>query len=618
VRPRRRIFRRYAAYFVTLVSGAMLLSGASTIYSSYHDREADILQRLQEKAVAAGRRIDRYVNDIVTQVNHHLRWVDWPYYPGGLSVTRLECILLLRQVPAVTDVQLLDADGKELLLVSRVLPDRQRSGKDFSHRPAFLQARSAGSWFGPVYFRRETEPYMTLAIASGEGTQATVTLVELNLKFMWDIVSGTRVGRQGYAYIVDNRGYLVAHPDTSLVLRKTNLARLRQVATALASSRPQADRPQAHTAPAAMEATNLDGEPVLSAHASTVPDGWVVFVEQPEREAYDRAYANLRRTGLLLLLGLLLALPAAILPARRMSKPIRALQLGAAEIAEHNLSHRIHIRTGDELEALADEFNRMAARLEAHHKDLETQVEARTRQLAAANRQLETANRHKSEFLANMSHELRTPLNSILGFSEVLKMRLFGELNPKQAEYIEDIHASGRHLLALINEILDLAKIEAGRMELEPSRFDVAETLGETLVLMRETAAKQGIGLHLEAGPELGEIRADRRKLKQILLNLLSNALKFTPAGGQVRIIAHSTEAGLEVTCADTGVGIPIEQQAAVFEEFKQVPGGSKVEGTGLGLALTKRLVTLHGGTIRVRSRPGKGTAFTFTIPRRP
>jgi signal transduction histidine kinase len=239
------------------------------------------------------------------------------------------------------------------------------------------------------------------------------------------------------------------------------------------------------------------------------------------------------------------------------------------------------------------------------------------REIEEKGRQLEIASRHKSEFLANMSHELRTPLNAIIGFSEVLGERLFGEMNDKQSEYVADITESGRHLLLLINDILDLSKIEAGRMELEPSDFDVPTALQNAMTLVRERAQRHGIALSLQIDPAVRELRADERKFKQILVNLLSNAVKFTPDGGRVALHARSVESGLEVSVSDTGIGIAPEDQEKVFEEFRQVGGDykTKQEGTGLGLALARRFVELHGGVIGVQSELGKGATFTFTIP---
>jgi signal transduction histidine kinase len=232
-------------------------------------------------------------------------------------------------------------------------------------------------------------------------------------------------------------------------------------------------------------------------------------------------------------------------------------------------------------------------------------------------RQLEVANKHKSEFLANMSHELRTPLNAIIGFSEVLIERLFGEMNAKQEDYLKDIHSSGKHLLSLINDILDLSKVEAGRMELELSEFHLPAALQNAMTLVRERAHNHGIKLALKVAPSLGEIRADERKVKQIVLNLLSNAVKFTPDGGRVDVNARMNGEAVEIAVKDTGVGIAPKDQEAVFEEFRQVGRDytNKQEGTGLGLALTRRFVELHGGKISLQSKPGKGSTFTFTLP---
>jgi len=239
------------------------------------------------------------------------------------------------------------------------------------------------------------------------------------------------------------------------------------------------------------------------------------------------------------------------------------------------------------------------------------------REIADKGKQLEIASRHKSDFLANMSHELRTPLNAIIGFSEVLIERMFGELNEKQADYMKDIHESGRHLLSLINDILDLSKIEAGRMDLDIAAFDLPSSLANAMTLVRERAQRSGIALGLEVDPSLGEFRADERKVKQILLNLLSNAVKFTPEGGRVAVTATRQGGAVQIAVKDSGIGIAPEDHAAVFEEFKQVGSDytRKAEGTGLGLALTRRFVELHGGEIRLESQPGKGSTFTFTLP---
>jgi PAS domain S-box-containing protein len=273
------------------------------------------------------------------------------------------------------------------------------------------------------------------------------------------------------------------------------------------------------------------------------------------------------------------------------------------------------------------------ARLYAEGRAREDEVAARNRELTVALEQnarllhelerksaeLEVAGRHKSEFLANMSHELRTPLNAIIGFSEVLLEEMFGRLNDKQRDYLGDVCASGRHLLSLINDILDLSKIEAGRMALDVVEFDLPADIDSALTFVRERAGRKGVTLQAVVDGRVDTVWADERKIKQVLLNLLSNAIKFTPEGGRVEIQAVPAEAAVEVSVRDTGIGIAAEDQAAVFEEFRQVgAGAARQEGTGLGLALCRKFVELHGGRISVSSEVGIGSTFTFTIPVRP
>jgi signal transduction histidine kinase len=316
--------------------------------------------------------------------------------------------------------------------------------------------------------------------------------------------------------------------------------------------------------------------------------------------AYTRS-----RTLLLALAGgsVLLALTLGYAMSWSLIEPVRLMDERCAEIAAGQFERRIEVCNRDELGALATDLNRMSA------------------ELGRLMREVEDANRNKSAFLANMSHELRTPLNAVIGFSEVLIERMFGEVNDKQLEYLRDIHSSGQHLLTLINDILDLSKIEAGRMELELASFDMAELLEHSLVLVRERAQHQGLTLQLQLAPEVGEWVADQRKVKQVLLNLLSNAVKFTPAGGRVTLGARPVQDGrvMEVAVSDTGVGIAPDQHELVFEEFRQAKGDHlrKAEGSGLGLALARRFVELHGGTIRLASCPGVGSTFTFTLPQR-
>jgi len=1116
-----RLFRKYLLLILTLVSGALLASGAISVYFSYQEQKTALGNLQQEKAIAAASRIEQYIR----QIEQQLAYAALPQLDASdVELRRIEFLKLLRQVPEVTDITQLDATGHEQVAVSRLGMDVMSSGKDRSQEPAFRGAKRGQPWIGPVYFRKETEPYMTIAVRSGSDS-GPVTIAEVNLKFIWDVVSRIKIGDKGKASVVDRNGFLVADPDIGLVLRKTNLSELPHVKAATSTQ---------GFGDSAMLSRDPNGTPVLVSVAPIESLNWKVFVEQPVSEVYAKLNASILRTGLLLLAGLVISALGALALARGMVRPIRTLSEGAQRIGEGDLDQKIDVRTGDELEALADRFNRMSGQLKESYAGLERKVEERTRELqnsleqqtaiseilrvisssptdvqpvldavaeraahlcdaptarvllidgdvlrpmaeystdnalpsigptllkktsvsgraaldrvtihlpdivplfdtefpdaresatrqgirtilgvplvreggaygaillwrgeprpfapdqialvetfarqaaiaidnvrlfnetkealakqtaiseilqvisssptnvqpvldaiadraaqlcdasaasiwltegdtlrhlaskgpsaepansvdalpinrdsmsgrallecrtihvrdmlaesseypmsaeiaqrsghrtllvmpllregqpfgtillrrqevrpfsdqeiallrtfgdqaaialenvrlfnetkealdqqrasgevlaAISNsiadtspvfdkilvscerlfagklvgitlvgedgrihlgayhgpkreafekifptsvdeetgggaaivrrtilhfpdvengigvpvgvvrgcrtldiraaifapmlwegrgigaifvgrenvgpfsdkdiallrtfadqaviaiqnarlfreiqdksRELEVANKHKSAFLASMSHELRTPLNAIIGFSEVLLARLFGELNVKQDDYLKDIHSSGRHLLNLINDVLDLSKVEAGRMELEVSQFDLPAALADAMTLIRERATKHGIALGLDVAPAIATVSGDERKFKQILLNLLSNAVKFTPDGGYIDVSAAREETGIVIAVKDTGIGIASADQEAVFEEFRQVGGDytSKQEGTGLGLALTRRFVELHGGRIWVESVPGKGSTFFFTLPDRP
>ena len=960
---RGRLFSKYATLIIALVGGVLLVSGAVGLYFSYGETRAQLVALQFEKAQGAATRIEQYVLDI----EHQLSWTALPRVDSSgdpMEQRRIEYLKLLRQAPAITEVTWIDGAGREQLRVSRLSMDTIGAGPDLSNDPKFSGARGGKTRYGEVYFRKGTEPYMTISRPAGPG--GGVTAAEVNLKFVWDVVSRIKIGKAGLAYVVDAGGTLIAHPDISLVLKKSDLSALPQVA---ARTRQQDGEPPT--------ARDLNGDEVLAAHALIPTLDWTVFVESPRAEAYAPLYASLLRTGLLLLAGLLVATAASFYLAGALVRPIRALQEGAAQIGSGELEHRIDVKTGDELEGLAEQFNKMGADLKESYAGLERNVEARTAELREAldrqtatseilrvisespadvqpvldavsqragllchaqgsrvwlpdgevlramtgytlpgavevgrgetlplrrtsviahaflerrivhvddvaalidteypdsgpiqrrhgfrtvlavpmlregvavgaigllrrdvkpfsaseidlvqtfadqaviaienvrlfneiqealeqqtataevvkmlsrsvfqlqpvlealienacrvcrarkglvligdgdeyrlavnhgatldeikvmlrmylsaagggsdgstrflmsgddfkqgtvvgrmvlseqvvherdmqrspidaprdmalrtmlgvpllfeqrpigvvamwrdevmpfsvreielvktfadqaviaiqnarlfdeiqakSHELERANRHKSEFLANMSHELRTPLNAIIGFSEVLAEQMFGDVNAKQLEYLQDIHSSGHHLLTLINDILDLSKIEAGRMELDLSRVNLPMLLDNTTTLVRERALRQGLTLTLEIDDAVGDWVVDQRKLKQVVINLLSNAVKFTPSGGRVTLRARSLDRAVEIAVCDTGVGIAADQQALVFEEFRQAGGDylRKTEGTGLGLALAKRFVELHGGTMRLDSVVGQGSTFAFILPER-
>jgi signal transduction histidine kinase len=606
--PRRAgLFLKYFAFIGLLVSVGLAASGAIGLYFSYQESRESLVQLQREKALTAAVRIEQFLAEVQSQ----LSWTTLPMVTATdpMEHRHLEYVKLLRQSPPITDVSYLDARGHEQLNISRLTMDTVGSNIDYSREPRFVEARKGKTWFGPVYFRKDTEPFITISIPEAPDRPG-VTVVEVNLKFIWDVVSRIHIGQKGVAYVVDDKGFLVAHPDISLVLRKVNLSNLPQVeSSASAANDLDWQAPE--------NARNVDGVPVLSAFARVESTGWRVFVEEPASEVFAPLYGAILRTVFLLLAGMAISVAASLVLARRMVNPVRALQRGAEQIGAGDLSSRIEVRTGDELEDLASRFNTMTAQLQESYKDLEKKVEDRTVELREATRQLELANKHKSEFLANMSHELRTPLNAIIGFSEVMLSGMVGPMPDKQKEFTGDIRDSGKHLLGLINDILDLSKIEAGRMELDVSRFDLHAAVDSAMTLVRGRAERHSIRLDSEVAPDVGEYEGDERKFKQIMLNLLTNAVKFTPEGGTVTVNVARNGHDYLFSVKDTGVGIAPEDHEKIFEEFRQVGSDyeRKAEGTGLGLTLTRKLVELHGGRIRVESAVGKGSVFMFNLP---
>jgi signal transduction histidine kinase len=366
---------KFALAFVGLVSLLLIAGGAINMWLSYDEAKRAAVRVQQEKAIGAAERIDRFVAEIEQQIGWttHAQWS-----AGSLDQRRYDFVRLLRQVPAITELAEIDGKGKEQLKVSRLAMDVVASGSDYSSDPRFAKAVADKVWFSPVYFRKESEPYMTIA-AAHVGRTPGVTVAEVNLKFIWDVVSAIKIGTAGYAYVVDGHGRLIAHPDISLVLRDSDLSRLSQVADALVAR--QRGEPPASSVSAA---GGPEGGSVLSAYAVIPRLDWLVFVELPLGEAMAPVYASLLQTGALLTVGLLLAAIAGTVLARRMTVPIRRLQAGAERLGSGALDHRIEIRTGDEIEVLADRFNRMAGQLQESYANLESRVEARTRDLAEA------------------------------------------------------------------------------------------------------------------------------------------------------------------------------------------------------------------------------------------
>jgi signal transduction histidine kinase len=775
-RARGRLFRKYVGLFLAVVCVALLTNGLSEIWFSYQEHKVSLIRIQREQAEAAAAKISQFIKEIESQVG----WTtQLPWSAGTIDQRRFDGLRLLRQVPAITELSQLDATGREQLRVSRLAMDVVASKADFSKDPKFAEAVAHKVYYGPVYFRRESEPYMTLAL-TGTRRDAGVSVAEVNLKLIWDVISQIKVGARGQAYLVDAQGRLIAHPDISLVLRNTDLSRLAQVQAARAAGSGEA-------AEQLQEAEDIQSRPVLTAYARVAPLGWLVFAELPRAEAYAPLYSTIERSGILLLAALGFAFVAGLVLARKMVGPIQALRAGAARIGSGDLSQRISVKTGDELEGLADQFNDMAGRLQESYADLEKKVEQRTHELGQSvaelralgevsqavnstldlqevlttivskavqlsetdagaiydydetknefglrstygmddeliaafkerhvrigdagigqaasqraplqiadvqneppshnldvvlragyrailivpllgaerivgalvvrrktpgefpkqtidllqtfaaqsvlaiqnarlfheiedkSRQLAEASQHKSQFLANMSHELRTPLNAILGYTELILDDIYGETPAKMRGVLDRVQKNGKHLLGLINDVLDLSKIEAGQLSLSLSDYSLKNVVQTVFSAIEPLATEKQIALKIDLGQELPQGRGDERRLAQVLLNLVGNAIKFTDAG-EVSIKGSSANGSFNVAVRDSGPGISTADQAKLFQEFQQADNSitKKKGGTGLGLAISKRIIEMHGGRIWVESSPGNGSTFAFTLP---
>ena len=776
--PRRggRLVRRYFLVSVLLVGGGLVTSGLVEIYFRYQETRENLGQLQHEVTAAAAFKIERFVQEIHNTLKAATRGRDIAYH--GLTPdykAELEKLLLI--APAITEAQALGENGRIVAQASRLRAILPHGTKENAPSPAFEQTKQGKAFFGPVYFVRGSEPYMTIAVPIERfaGEVIGVLQAEVNLKYIGDVVSAIKIGQAGYAYLVTRSGDLVAHPDISLVLQRRNMATLPQVRAAF-DGEPKRG---------ATAGKNLQGTEVFISRAPIPNLDWAVLIERPVREAYEPLYASIFRTSTLLLIGLGVALLSSVFVGRRIVRPLRTLGEGAERIGGGDLDYRLNVQTGDEIQSVAEEFNKMTSRLQESYANLEQKVEERTRELSESlaqqtatseilgviassptdiqpvldvvaeraarlceaedaiifrvvgdhhqraakfgeipapafpvpitrgfpggraiidrqtihihdiealvdteyadveriqkelgtrtvvatpllregvaigaivirrlqvrpftdkqiallktfadqaviaienvrlfreiqekNQQLETASRHKSQFLANVSHELRTPLNSIIGFTRIVMRRSEGKLEQLQKENLQKVLVSAEHLLNLINGLLDLAKIEAGHMEVYAETFKLEEIVRVATATVEPMLRNGNVRLITEMPGDLPPIKTDRDKLKQVVLNLLSNSAKFTEKG-EIKVAAWSAKGSMNLAVSDTGIGMSPDALKYIFEEFRQVDMSTtrKYGGTGLGLAIVKRLTNLLGGDVAVESEEGKGTKFTVTLP---
>jgi signal transduction histidine kinase len=605
---RERLVRHYFFFSVILLAGGLISSGLVEIYFRYQENLEQLAATQQDAAVGASLKIERFIQDVVTSMRAATKSRD--IAPDGISPSyEFELKRLLFLEPAITEVTALSRDGVIRVQTSRFRAVSSDAGKDFSTSAAFRQSKQGKPYFGAAYLR-ELEPYMTIAvpIEYSTGDVIGVLKAELSLRDVWDIISATKVGKAGYAYTVTRSGDLIAHPNIRLVLEQKKVV-LDQLKETFQPS-------QGGLKPRAIVSYNLQGQKVFSSHALIPILDWAVFVERPVEDTYGPLYASMLRTSSLLLVGLGLALLASLYLARRVVRPLQALHEGVERISSGDLNSRLEIKTGDEIETLAEEFNKMTAHLKEARTGLERKVAERTQALTVANEKLEEASNLKSQFLANVNHELRTPVSAIIGYAHLVLRETEGQISALQRENLQDLLHNAERLLNQIDSLLDFAKIEAGKVEVHLEPVGVNEVIQGAISTIEPTVNSANVRIIREIGSDLPVFNTDREKLRQIILNLLDNAAKFTERG-EIKISASQQNGSFKLAVSDTGIGIAKEDLNKIFEEFHRGDSSStkNFRGTGLGLAIVKQFANLLGGEVAVESEVGRGSVFTLTLP---
>jgi signal transduction histidine kinase len=591
----RGIFAKYVTLIAGLVAAALLAAGALGFWflAGVNAQQLEALQ--QEKASAAALRIALFVQD----VEHQLALASAPGMSRLASgQRRLEFLKLLHQVPALAELAWIDSSGHEQLRSSRMGLDQEHAGTDYRSAPFMRETTAGRTFYGPVEFRKGSEPHLMMAVPAGAADDGTV-LADVNLTFVGEVVAEVRVGRSGRAFVLDRDRNLIAHPDLNRVLSRTSLSTL-----------------------------EAEGGDVLSASAPVPGPGWRVVTELPRAEALAPLRALFWRGLVVLLAALAAAVLASVLLARRMVTPIRALQAGAADVAAGRLDQQIEVRTGDELEGLAREFNAMTARLRESYATLDLKVRERTRALATRNEELaatleslararqgaEAASNAKSRFLAAASHDLRQPMHALNLYLGAMATH---ELPERSRELLAKVRQCAQTMDSLFEGLLDISRLDAKAVQVRAEVFAIAPLLQCIANEFEPQAREQGLRLHVV--PSRALVRTDPALLGRIVRNLVSNALRYTPSG-RVLVGCRHAAGALRIQVHDTGIGIAPEFQQLVFEEFFQVGNAERDRGQGLGLGLSivQRISALLDAQLRLVSRPGHGSMFELRVPLAP
>jgi signal transduction histidine kinase len=612
------IRRRLMAWGLSLFGIALLVVVVAGYFYMARQIRQDAAALQSELASVTGERVRNFVRRKIERFSDNAAALS--LYSLGSKEQRLLLGLLVKNDSSFTEASIINSQGMEIVKVSDRKVYFPSDLTDQSKSTKLIKALKGEDYISPVYTSTQAQPFVTLAIPFWGAAQSIVggVSVEADLSFLWEVIGKIHFATAGYAYLVDEHGNLIAYSDATLVLKRPDLRQVTGVQKFLRNPARSDPTP-------AQEGRGLLDKPVLTTYAPVPELGWAVILEEP----IDAALANvetLKRSALVFLaIGLFVGAAVIAWVSGRMTGPIRDLHEGAKIIGSGNLDYRVNIETGDEIEWLGEEFNKMAGQLKVFYATLEQKVKDKTHELEKTNSELEQANRSlvnasnaKDEFLNVMSHELRTPLNVISGYAQILKDGVLGRIQPEQDHGLRTILVQSQELLRMINEVLQVGSLESGNVSVKFADINLQDFFAD-IRSTYEVLPKKAIPLYWNIPDKLPIVNTDGEKLKHILQNLITNAIKFTEEGS-VTISARYVSQAIEFKVKDTGIGMPNETLPSIFQMFRQLDssGTRSYGGAGVGLYVVKKFVELLNGKIEVESLLDKGSTFTVIIPIHP